>query len=88
MTISDHGGFIFYLIENDKGRILSLGQDDITVTPSDLANPLEAKNLWKKGVEYADGYCTLENSKIPKIITPVAVPGGVGLEIKGNKTLR
>ena len=41
--------------------------------------------LWKKGEYDADGYFTLENYKVPKIITAVSPDS---LEIKGNITLR
>ena len=42
-----------------------------------------ADQLWKKGESDADGYFTLENSKVPKVITAISKSG---LEIKGNIT--
>ena len=41
--------------------------------------------LWKKGELDAEGYFTLENSGVPKLITAIFESG---LEIKGNITLR
>ena len=43
------------------------------------------EQLWKKGEPNAEGYFTLENSKVPKIMTAVSPDS---LEIKGNITLR
>ena len=37
--------------------------------------------LWKKGKPDAEGYFTLENSGVPKVITAISESG---LEIKGN----
>ena len=45
----------------------------------------KAVQLWKKGKLDAEGYLTLENSGVPKIITAISESG---LEIKGNITLR
>ena len=41
--------------------------------------------LWKKGKPDVEGYFTLENSGVPKVITAIFKSG---LEIKGNITLR
>ena len=41
--------------------------------------------LWKKGEPDAEGYFTLENSNVVKIMTAISKSG---LEIKGNITLR
>ena len=45
----------------------------------------KADQLWKKGKPDAEGYFTLENSGVPKVITAISESG---LEIKGNITLR
>ena len=45
----------------------------------------KAQQLWKKGKSYAKGYFTLENSKVPKIMTAVS---STILKIKGKITLR
>ena len=44
----------------------------------------KAEQLWKKGEPNAEGYFTLENSKVPKIMTGIS---STKLEI-GNITLR
>ena len=41
----------------------------------------KAGQLWKKGKPDAEGYFTLENSGVPKVITAITENG---LEIKGN----
>ena len=43
----------------------------------------KAQQLWKKGEPNAEGYFTLENYKVPKVITAISESG---LEIKGNIT--
>ena len=45
----------------------------------------KAQQLWKKGKPYPKGYFTLENSKVPKIMT--AISSSI-LQIKGNITLQ
>ena len=40
------------------------------------------EQLWKKGSTQPDGHFTLENSKVPKVMTAIS---GNSLEIKGNK---
>ena len=45
----------------------------------------KADQLWKKRKPYVEGYFTLENSRVPKVITAIYKSG---LEIKGNITLR
>ena len=41
--------------------------------------------LWKKGAANAEGYFTLENYKVSKLLTAISESG---LELKGNITLR
>ena len=47
----------------------------------------KAEQLWKKGEPNAEGYFTLENSKVPKVMTAVYSRSRIILEIKGNITL-
>ena len=50
----------------------------------------KAEQLWKKGEPNAEGYFTLENYKVPKVLTAIASVGqgpAESLEIKGNITL-
>ena len=43
----------------------------------------KAEQLWRKGEPNAEGYFTLENSKLPKLVTGIS---STGLRIKGNLT--
>ena len=50
----------------------------------------KAEQLWKKGEPNAEGYFTLENYKVPKVLTAIASVGqgpAESLEVKGNITL-
>ena len=44
----------------------------------------KAEQLWKKGEPNAEGYFTLESSKLPKVLTAVYSASRKILEIKGN----
>ena len=70
-------------IENALNTKVLGATSDGKVIPQDLEVD-KAEQLWKKGVPNAEGYFTLENSKVPKFITLLLS----GLEIKGNSTLR
>ena len=45
------------------------------------------EQLWKIGEANTEGYFTLENSKLPKVMTAVYSSSRKILEIKGNITL-
>ena len=45
----------------------------------------KAEQLWKKGEPNAEGYFTLENSKLPKVMTAVYSSSRKILEIRGNR---
>ena len=48
------------------------------------------EQLWKKGEPNAEGYFTLKNYKVPKVLTAIASVGqgpAESLEVKGNITL-
>ena len=48
------------------------------------------EQLWKKGEPNAEGYFTLENYKVPKVLTAIASVGqgpAESLEVKGNINL-
>ena len=45
----------------------------------------KADQLWKKGKPDAEGYFTLQNSGVPKVLTAMSESS---LEIKGNITMR
>ena len=60
-------------IKNDGEVILEVFEED------------KPEQLWKKGKPNAEGYSTLENSKVPKIMT--AISSSI-LKIIGNIPLR
>ena len=59
--------------KNDDEVILEVYEED------------KAEQLWKKGTPNAEGYSTLESSKVPKIMTAISPDS---LEIQGNITFR
>ena len=51
----------------------------------------KAEQLWKKGVPNDEGYFTLENSKVPKVMTAISThfsESSISIEMKGNITLK
>ena len=73
---------LIYIENVSNAKVLGATSDG-KVIPQDFEVD-KAEQLWKKGVPNAEGYFTLENSKVSKFITWVSN----GLEIKGNTTLR
>ena len=70
-------------IENTtKTKILATTNDNKVIF--EVFELGKAEQLWKKGKPDAEGYFTLENSGVPKVITAISESG---LEIKGNITL-
>ena len=75
-------GDLIYIENSSKAKVLgAVGDGEVIL--EDLEED-KAEQLWKKGESNAEGYFTLENSKVPKFITWLLS----GLEIKGNITLR
>ena len=71
-------------IENiSKTKVLEATNDGEVIL-EDLKEDI-AEQLWKKGAPDADGFFTLENSNVPKVLTAIS---SSGLQIKGNITLR
>ena len=77
--------------DDDLIHIENISKTKVLATASDgqvILEDLEegkAEQLWKKGKPDAEGFFTLENSKMPKFITAISESG---LEIQGNITLR
>ena len=70
-------------IENiSKTQVLGIKNDGEVILEAFEQNKPE--QLWKKGKPNAYGYFTLENYKVPKIMTAISPDR---LEIKGNITL-
>ena len=73
-------------LEIKKTKVLE-ATNDSKVTLEDFEED-KAEQLWKKGEPNAEGYFTLESSKVPKVMTAVLSSGRKILEIKGNITLK
>ena len=74
----------FIHIENvSKARVLGTTSDG-KVTPEDFEEG-KAEQFWKKGETNAEGYFTLENYKVPMVLT--AISSSI-LEIKGKITMK
>ena len=55
--------------------------NDIEVILEDAEEEGNPEQLWKKGKPNNEGYFTLENCKVPKVMTAIST---CSLEIKGN----
>ena len=74
----------FIYIENiSKAKVLGTTNNSKAIL--EVLKEDKAGQLWKKGIPDTNGYFTLENSKVPKIMT--AISSSI-LQIKGNITLR
>ena len=72
------------LIENtSKTKVLGATSDGKVIQEVFVEG--KAEQLWTKGILRPDGYFTLRNSGVPKVITAISESG---LEIKGNITMR
>ena len=82
---------MFWLLKQDiskaknisKAKVLGATNDGKVILVDFQEN--KAEQLWKKGEPSGKGYFTLENSKVPKIMT--AVSSSI-LQIQGNITLK
>ena len=81
---------IFLPIDQNKGGLIwieNITKNKVLGTINDCEVILEAyeedkaEQMWKKGIPGAEGYSTLENFKVPKIMT--AISPSV-LQMKGN----
>ena len=75
---------LFYIIENISKKMVWGATDDDKVI-QEVFKEGKANQLWKTGKRDAEGYFTLENFGVPKVITAISESD---LEIKGNLTLR
>ena len=74
---------LIYIEKMSDSKVLGT-TDDNKVILEDVEED-KAEQLWKKGVPNAEGYFTLENHKVPKVMT-TGINTKTGLEIKGNLT--
>jgi hypothetical protein len=70
---------LIYIENISKTKVLATASDGEVIL-EDLEED-KAEQLWKKGMPDAEGYFTLINSKVPKIMT--AISSSV-LQMKGN----
>ena len=73
----------FIYIENILTKKVLGSTNDGKVRQEDYEEG-KAQQLWKKGEPNAEGYFTLENSGVPKVLTAISESG---LVIKGKKLL-
>ena len=76
------GGDLIYIENTTKTKVLETTNDNQVIL-EDFEEGKE-EQLWRKGKPNAEGYFTLENHEVPKVITAISERD---LEIKGNITL-
>ena len=74
---------LIYVENTSKAKVLETTRDGKVIQEVFVEG--KADQLWKKGEPDAEGYITLENYGVPKVITAISQSD---LEIKGNITLR
>ena len=79
---SKNNTFFFYIENTSKTKVLEATSDGKVIQKDKVKG--KAHQLWKKGKSDPDGYFTLINSGMPKLITAISESG---MEIKGNITL-
>ena len=73
-------------IENILTKKVLGTTNECKVIPEDYEEG-KSQQLWKKGEPNAEGYFTLENSNVTKIMTANYLNSSI-LQIKGNRTLK
>ena len=74
---------LIYIENVSKQRVLGTTSDSKVILEDIEEGKIE--QLWKKGEPNAEGYFTLENYKVPMVLT--AISSRI-LEIKGNITMK
>ena len=82
-TFTTEDDDLIYIENRLKTKVLGATSDGKVIPEVFVAG--KAEQLWKKGKPDAEGYFTLENSEVPKVLTAISESG---LEIKGNIILR
>ena len=82
-TTKDDDPNLIYIENNSTTEVFGATSDGKVIQEDKEEG--KALQLWKKGKADDEGYYTLENSKVPKVITAVSPDS---LEVKGNITLR
>ena len=76
------GDELIYIENTSKTKVLEATSDGKVIQEVFVEG--KADQLWKKGDPDTEGYFTLENSEVPKVITAISKRG---LEIKGNMNI-
>ena len=74
---------LIYIENTSKAKVLGATSDGKVIL-EDFEEG-KAHQLWKKGELDAENYFTVENSRVPKVLTAISESS---LEIKGNITMR
>ena len=82
-VIKTRHGYLIYIENTSTTKVLEAKSDGKVIQEVFVEG--KADQLWKKGKPDAEGYFTLQNVGVPKVITAISESG---LEIKGNITLR
>ena len=72
---------LIYIENTSKTKVLGATSNGKVIQEAFVEG--KAEQLWKKGKPDANGYFTLENSGVPKVLTATSESS---LEIKGNIT--
>ena len=74
---------LIYIEDISKAKYLGLTNDSKVVLEKKIEGYRSNRQLWKKGEPNAEGYFTLENHHVPKLMTATS---STSLELKGNIT--
>ena len=72
---------MIYIENTSKTKVLGTNHEGQVILEEIAVG--KAEQLWKKGERNAEGFFTLENFKVPKVMTAVSPDS---LEVKGNIT--
>ena len=61
---------LIYIKNIHKGKVLGAKSDDQVIL--EVFEEDKAEQLWKKGKPNAEGYSSIVNSKVPKILTAIS----------------
>ena len=76
---------LIYIENTSKTKVLGSTSDGKVIEEVKVEG--KAEQLWKRGVPNDEGYFTLENSKVPKVMTAIS-PTSLELRGKSKKLSR
>ena len=77
---------LIYIENISKTKVLQAKSDGNVIY--EVSEEGKADQLWKKRGLDDEGYFTLQNSGVSKVLTAISESGLEGLKVKGNITLR